>query len=247
MAAHVLRCAPLVAAALLASPALASPYATPDVDAASTWEVKVLGEWETSSDERVVEGPILDLTAPIRPGLEASVTFGRAWARPAGGPSISGVTDTEVAVKWELARPDEDGRGFYLTTEPAVFIPTGSAGLTNGEWRVEVPLIVGRDFGPWHLRGMVGYGSNLQGPADAEITLAGLAAFEVNDHFEMGVEVASDAPARLVGDYETLVDIGFKWEVVQDLEVQGRLGRTVHQAPGEAPATSLALFVEKAF
>jgi hypothetical protein len=235
------------ATALFAPPALASPYETPDLDAASTWEVKVLGEWETSRDERTVAGPILDLTAPIRPGLEASVTFGRAWIRPAGGPALSGVTDTEVAVKWELARPAEDGPGVYVTTEPAIFIPTGSRGLSNDEWRIEIPLIVGREFGPWRLRGMVGYGSNLQGPADAELMLAGVAAFQVNDRFELGVEVASDAPARLVGDYETMVDIGFKWEVVEDIEVQGRLGRTVHQAPGEAPATSMALFVEKAF
>ncbi len=241
---------PTLAAGLLAAfagAAKASPYEIPDLDAASGWEVKIQAESKQSRDERSVEGPILDLTAPIRPGLETSLTFGRAWARTPGGPTYTGVTDTEVAVKWELARQGEHGSGVYVTTEPSVFVPTGSKGLTEDHWRIEVPLIVGRTFGPWAVRGMVAYGRNLDGPADGEVSVAGLVTYDLSEHFQLGAELATEAPSDLIGDYGATANFGFSWEALEGLEVQGRIGRTVREAPGSAPATTIALYVEKAF
>lgn len=231
----------------VAGGAQASPFEVPDLDAADAWELKVEGSMSKSDSERFVEAPVLDITAPIRPGLETSVTFGRGSLKVDGEGTKTGALDTEWAVKWEITSAADADKRISFTTEPAVIAPTGAHGLSDDTWRVEVPLIAGRDFGPVGLRAMVGYGQSLEGSPDVEIPFGVLATYAVREGLEFGVELAGDTPAAEMGRYEAIVDVGFKWEFAKGLELQGRLGRTIRSRPGDEPATEVAFFIEKAF
>jgi hypothetical protein len=236
-----------LAIGLCTTAAQASPFKTPSLDSAETWELKVIVNAEDSASERTIEGPLLDITAPIRPGLETSVTFGRGYTQADGEGSHSGMVDTEWAVKWEIIPASKAGEQVTVTTEPALIIPTGAEGLSDDAWRVEVPIIIGRDVGPWQFRALAGYGQALNGEPDGEFPFALLATRKVRDNLRLGVELAGDAPAGAIDHYKAMIDVGFKWEFAEGLELQGRLGRSIRTPAGGEPATNLAFYLEKAF
>jgi hypothetical protein len=235
----------LGAGLVMTATAHASPFKITGMDAASEFEVKIEGEATVSESETEIEAPVLDVTFPIRPGLETSVTFGRGSLKEGADPAREGWLDTEWAVKWEVVPFREDGAGVAVTTEPALIAPTGSGGLGDRRWQVEIPVVVGKDIGPIGLRGLVGYAHAFGGGDETQFGV--LATYRLGDKVKVGVELAGAMPGLNTREYETLVDVGATWEFTPGIELQGRIGRTVHEAPGEEPATNFALFIEKAF
>jgi hypothetical protein len=235
----------LGAGVLMTATAHASPFKITGMDAASEFEVKLEGEATVSESETEIEAPVLDVTFPIRPGLETSVTFGRGSLKEGPDPAREGWLDTEWAVKWEVVPFREDGAGVAVTTEPALIAPTGSAGLSDGRWRVEVPVIVGKDIGPIGLRGLVGYAHAFGGGGETQFGV--LATYRLSDKVKVGAEIVGAMPDLNTREYETLFDVGAVWEFMPGVELQGRIGRTIREAPGDEPATNFALFIEKAF
>jgi hypothetical protein len=236
----------LLCGCLAAGPAAASPFKITGLDAASNWEIKIIAETEDTASEHEVEAPVLDITAPIRPGLETSVTFGRGWAKSKGGPLRQGFLDTEWAVKWEVVRMQEDASNLAVTTEPALFLPTGSRAVADHRWGVEVPLIFGKDYGPVGLRALVGYAHPFGGGHD-EALMGGLVTYRLTEVFKVGAELSGSMPTVARHDYETAFDVGAIWEFAPGIEIQGRIGRTLRRAPGDEPATNFAIYLEKAF
>lgn len=228
-----------------AGTALASPYKIPGMDAASSFEVKLQGEVTASDLETEIEAPVLDITFPLRPGLETSVTFGRGALKELDDPAREGWLDTEVAVKWEVIPLTEGGPGLGVTAEPALIAPTASKGFGDGRWQVEVPLIVGKDIGRVGLRGLVGYAHAFGGGDETQF--GAMATCRISDKVEVGVELAGDMPSLDTREYQSLADVGVIWEFAPGIELQGRIGRTLHHAPGEPSATNFALFIEKSF
>jgi hypothetical protein len=224
------------------SVAQASPYRITGLDAADHWEIKTIAKNTDEGDERLLEAPLIDLTAPLAPGLETSVTFGRGRLHAEGEAVRSGAVDTEVAVKWEVVPIGADGT-IGVTIEPALIAPTGSAGLSDDVWSAEVPLVIGWNHGAVRLRGLVGYGRSLENDED-EISLGGLVECKVLPQLSLGVEVVntmpSDDPDR---KWKSMVDIGFKYELSPTIELQGRLGRSARTA-GDPHVTQGAIYLE---
>ena len=95
-------------------------------------------------------GPAIDFTVPVQPRVETSFTLGRMWARE-NGQSKTGLSDLEWAVKWEIVPKRDDASGVYLTTEPALILPTATNGFSD-KWALEIPFVAGHDFGPYGAR-----------------------------------------------------------------------------------------------
>ncbi len=76
----------LVASTVTITSTLASPYHTTGLDAADSFEFKIASEYESAGDDREIEGPALNVTIPVKPGIETSVTFGTGRAKEAGIP-----------------------------------------------------------------------------------------------------------------------------------------------------------------
>jgi hypothetical protein len=227
-----------------ASSAVAAPFEQPSFDASTRPEVKLEIKVKHGGGEGEVFGPALDVTLPVRPGLETSFTFGAVHAK-ADGASRSGASDVEWAAKWEIIPEDGAGDGLYVSTEPALVAPTGTHGLSEG-WAAEVPLLVGRNFGPWKLRAMLAYEHNFRADED-EIGVSLLAYRKFTDTFGTGLELAADAEPGALSDRELRLNLGLKWEVAQDLEFSARVGRSIARPHGEPADTAVALYLERAF
>lgn len=237
-------CAALTACfgAITATPSAASPFHIPDADAASEWELKVFGEYETLAGETLRQAPVIDLTAPIRPGLETSVTFG--WARlETDETSADGFLDFEWAVKAELAR-QASGAWASIAIEPAIFAPTGTNGLSAHAWAAEFPVIVSKEFGAIEIRGLASYAHVFADGEDDEIELALLASVSLADTFSVGVEAGREAAFEDFSEAEMFYDIGAKWEFTPGYELQARVG---HLHEGADDGREFAIFLERAF
>lgn len=234
-----------VCSVFLSAAALASPFEQPTFDAATEFEVKFVGEYEGGHGEKEWFGPALDITFPIVPRLETSLEFGRAWEK-SGGASAHGFSDLAWAAKWEIVPKDDAEGGFYVSTEPAIVIPTGANGFSE-KWAVEAPLLLGRNVGEWKLRGMALYSHPFASGGSDEATLSFLAFREISETFGMGVEWVSDVPLQHGGKPINRINLGIAWEVVDGLELTARVGHTVALPGGETAKTNFGVFLEKAF
>jgi hypothetical protein len=235
----------VAAASLAAWPgaADASPYKITGLGAATSLELKLFTKLKSSSRGSELKGPGFDLTVPVADGLEASFTSGPGRLRE-GGRTRWGMIDSEVAMKWEIVPMPEDG-GIGVTTEPALIAPTGTNGLGDSEWRFEAPLVVGWASGPVEIRGEAGYERGFKSQED-EIIFGVVTEYDLADSFSVGAEVTGGTPSLAFGSYEAAVDVGFKWEFAPSVELQGRLGRSLHR-DDHRPQTEAALYIEIAF
>jgi hypothetical protein len=223
---------------MLAGVAVASPFKVPDLNAATAYEIKLQLQYTSEPAGKTLEGPALDLTAPLRPGLETSLTFGRGRAPG----QTWGNLDTELAVKWEAVPIGEQEGKIGITIEPTLVMPTGNRQLGAGERLLALPVIAGANWGKLGLRGLVGYQHGFRsGDHTAQFGL--LATYQLSDRLTLGVEYASQALMRRPHAYESSADIGFKFALTPAVELQGRIGRSLHST-GAAAATQTALFLE---
>ena len=223
---------------MLAGAACASPFQMPDMHAATSYEIKIQAQYTHTRDGKSIEGPALDITAPLRPGLETSLTFGRG--RVSG--QSWGNLDTELAVKWEVIPIGEQDGRLGLTIEPTLVLPTGNRGLGAGERQLVVPVVAGANWGKFGLRGLVGYQHGFRS-GDNTAQFGALATYELSDRLSVGLEYAGQASMRQPHDYESSADAGFKYALTPKIELQGRIGHTLH-TPGNAGATQTAVFLE---
>lgn len=240
---HIIGAGAVLLLALGAHPAAASPYKVAGLDAADSFEIKLLAEYSDQGGEKILEGPVLDLTAPLGPGLETSITFGRGRLE-ANGRTRAGTIDTEIAVKWEIVPLDEKHQ-VGVSVEPALFLPTGTHGLSDDEFSLELPVFVGWSSGPLHVTGLVGYARSLES-SDDEILWGLLAEHDVVKGLSVGAEITGGMPSDAFGDYEAVADVGFVWEMTDATELQGRIGQTIRTADHQT-GRQAGLYLEVAF
>ena len=236
--------AALLALAMAAGPAGASPYHVTGLDAADSWEVKLIGTYDDDPFSHETGGAI-DITAPLAAGLETSVAMGKARVAQNGRPAFSGWSDTEVAVKWEVLPMAQDG-GFAVTTEPALFVPSSSHGVDEHEWRIELPVVLGYRTGPVELRGLIGYARSLESRAD-EMSYGLVAEYDLTGNLSIGAELAGHTdPGAFVHAAELEADIGFTYALASKVELQGRFGQSLRD-DDHAHENHAALYLEVAF
>ncbi len=232
----------LVATAV-STPVLAAPFRTPDLDAARAWEIKPSYQWASNGFEHET-GYEMDITAPIRPGLETSITFGSGTFKTSGAKAISGAVDSQWAIKWEI-RPSGEGDGFGISTEPVLIIPTGSASFSDEQWALEVPLVFGWNRGRYSYLAMISYGQGFE-DGGGEIGANGVVMWAATDTLKLGVELATAAPSDRPGAYDSELNLGFKWEFVEGVGLKARIGRSLRREEG-GHETGGAIYLEKAF
>ena len=221
----------------MSGPAGASPSKIPGISAATGYEIKLQAQYTKSLEGKRLEGPALDITAPLRPGLEGSVTVG--LGRVSGKPW--GVLDTELGFKWELLTIGEEDGHIGITTAPSITLPTGSRGLGADDYQLGVPVIVGANWGRLGLRGLVGVRRELRANANT-LQFGALAKVEVTKRLSVGVEIADESTLRF-RDHKASAGLGFTYGLMRAVELQARVGHTL-PGSGRSGASEVAVFFE---
>lgn len=107
-----------------------------------------------------------------------------------------------------------------------------------------MPLIFGWNRGRYSYLAMISYEGFEDG--DGEIGANGVIMWEATDTLKLGVELVTTVPSDRPEAYDSEVNLGFKWEFVEGLELKARIGQSLHREEG-GHETGGAIYLEKAF
>lgn len=213
-----------------APPAAASPYTVSSPTTSKGTKVKLTFEDKDNGVKETTTMPKFAFETPlIDRVLEFKVATSYRRVDLAGSGTEDGLGDSEVKLKWAVAsgkagtwRP-----GFAL--EPKFVLPTGSEskGLGGGATSFELPLIFGWKFDRMELGTELGYAHTF-GRDDDEAMLGVLGQYTLTRAVKLGAELVAEAPTDDFGDYVMSANLGIKWKLPFDIEMQGLIGRTVH-------------------
>lgn len=224
--------------------AMAAPFAVPDLPAADALALKLSAEHSQSSDGHEWAVPNVELMVPVTRGLEVAAVIGRSHVHQTGARPINGISDLELAIKWELLPVPEAG-SFGITVQPVLLAPLGDRDLSGRDWRVEFPVVFGWRQGPLRLHAMMGYSALLSDRGDT-ILFGTLATYDIGETLTFGVELVGSAPASNVDAYEAEIGAGAAYAFAENWTLEARIGRTIRLEDG-SKSTNFMLAIEKSF
>lgn len=167
------------------------PFRTddPDVGVYRQFELNLFFQQTLVADGRDGVGPSAELNYGALENLQLHLMTPIAFTIPSGEAVIRGFGDTELGVKFRLAKETDDTPAVALSA--LVDIPTGDSkkGLGNGGSQVFLPLWLSKRWGRFQTYGGGGYWIN-NGPDWKNYWFFGWQAqYDFSDHWTLGGEV----------------------------------------------------------
>jgi len=193
------------------------------------WEINVATTVERRPGERVNEMPLLDLNYGI--GDRVQLKYEGSWLvrKAAGEPSVSGLSDSLMGVKWRFY--DAGEHQLAVSTYPQLgFANPGSRsadrGLTEGDTTLLLPLEFQKDLGLLEWNAEVGREFHRHGGDD--IWLFGLVAgHSFGEKLELAAEIHGTANAGFGGS-ELTANFGLRTRLAEHCTLLVSVGREFH-------------------
>jgi hypothetical protein len=194
------------------------------------WEAYIFATHDVARDATQVEGPGFELNIGAAPNLQLHLVTPFATASVAGGPTMHGLGDVEIGVKYRLV---EEGEHWpQVGVFPMLELPTGNAnrGLGNGQLWARLPLWLQKSWGPWTTYG--GGGCALNRAADArDYLFAGwLVQRDLSAKLTMGGELYTHGADTREGGGTAIFNAGGYYNFRPDFSLLFSLG---HSLAGE--------------
>jgi hypothetical protein len=145
--------------------------------------------------------PGIEINYGAAPNLQLHLVAPLAIDRPASGPTVAGLGDVEVGVKYRFILEDDHGWRPQVAVFPLVELPAGNAGrgLGAGYTRVFLPVWLEKSSRDWLTYGGGGYWIN-PGPGNRNYGFAGwLVQRQVTKKLALGVEAYYQGAATVGG------------------------------------------------
>ena len=217
-----------------------SPFFTDDPAFSPGWEIKlgVAAEHNVAGD--VWTGPILDLNYAVVPNVRLNVTFAGVGPSPKTGPSVYGFGTTDFKVKWRFIEEDAKGWRPAVSIAPKATLPTASRdrGLSDGFWRAQLPIEVGKTVGDWYHFAEAGYQWAFDNAAsDAAFWGVGT-LYNFNKHFALGAEVYGISPLEQQEAHVFAATLGAVYTFNANWSLKASISRSLRDdtQPGPRPA-----------
>lgn len=207
-----------------------APFVLNDAQVGTHSKLEAEFDWSGTPDADVWTVPELKFAVPVIPHRwEVKLTGSYRHTDGAGVPDQRGIGDSGIETKWAFAA-QRDGSPVDLAVEPELHVPTGDAGrgLGHGAASLELPLMVGRSFGPAALTWQVDYTHGFGSLADQLLTGV-LGTVDLPHRFEVGAEVYAERTLDAGADTDLDVNVGFNWRAARHWEFAALVGRSVQQ------------------
>jgi len=212
----------------LVSPALAGPpFRSDDPEPGDYrhWEVDVASQGSFDRHATSITAPFVEIDYAIFPNVQAHLVTPFAYARPEGGPSHYGYSDTELGVKFRFMQETELCP--QVATFPLVELPTGDQdkGLGTGRVHVFLPLWLQKSWDPWTTYGGGGYWIN-PGSGNKNYWFFGwVIQRDLSERVSLGAEVFHQTPRERGGDSSTGFNLGATVNITETHHVLVSAGR----------------------
>jgi hypothetical protein len=206
------------------------------------WEINMGWTDQQSQGLTLLGLPLLDANYGV--GDRIQLNYQASWniARDSGEPSQSGMSDSQVAVKWRYY--DAGEMGLQLSTYPRfTFVTPGSnsdrKGTADPNASFLLPFEVRRNFGVVSVNMDVGH--TFSGAAEDRGWMGGLCVGrEVTKGWELDAELHLTSSEGLQRS-EAIFNVGSRYDFSEHATLLLAVGRDAHNSLG--PRTSLLTFV----
>ena len=217
-----------------------SPFFTDDPLFSPGWEIKLGMTAEHNSSGDVLAGPILDLNYAIVPTVRLDLTMAYAASDPDSGPSADGFGTTDFKVKWRFMEEDPNGVRPAMSISPKVTIPTASTddGFSDGIWRAQLPIELGKTLGAWYHFAEVGYQWALD-PFASDVAFWGVGTlYTFNKHFAAGAELYGLVPLDEPDTHTLAATLGAVYTIDANWSLKASISQSLRpdDQPGPQPA-----------
>jgi len=219
-----------LATALFAGP----PYLTDDPEPVEThhWETYLFMQGVVSHG--VKSGLFPAFEANYGPFANAQIQFQIpvVHEQRSDGTRNQGLGDLQVGFKYRFVQ--EGDAMPQIAIYPQVQAPTGreQAGLGSGHWRLYLPVLFQKSFGPWTTYGGPGWWRNPGEGNRNYATFGWQVQRSFGESLSVGAEVFHQGADTLDGTASTTFNIGFIRALGPRLAVLGTVGRVFHGETG---------------
>lgn len=216
--------------ALLAGP----PYLTDDPEPVERhhWEIYLFTQGVVAHGARF--GLLPAFEANYGPFANAQIQFQIPVAdeQRSDGTRDHGLGDLQAGFKYRFVQ--EGDLLPQIAVYPQVQAPTGKeeAGLGSGHWRVYVPVLFQKSFGPWTTYGGLGWWRNPGEGKRNHMTFGWQVQRSFGETFSAGTEIFHQGVDTIGGTGSTALNAGFIKSLGPRFAVLGTLGRVFHGETG---------------
>ena len=175
-------------------------------------------------------GPAFEYNLGALPNVQVHLVVPYAWSAPAGMPTMSGIGDTEVGVKFRFV---QQTKGMpEVGVFPMAELATGNAnnGLGNGRTWYRIPLWIQKNMGPWTTYGGGGIALN-NAPGMKNYGFAGgLIQRDLGERWTLGGEIFTSGAQTVGGAQSTFYNVGGYFKPSDRFNVLLSVGHTVSGA-----------------
>lgn len=226
----------MAAAFLSASTACGTAFADPfEVGATDTedgWSLEVESVRLRSGDEVIRTHPAVTLTWGFGERFELALGSGYGSAEFQRGQRDHGSHDIELAFKWMLRRESDTSAGIAI--EPGLNLPTGdrTAGMSEGDTVLELPLRVSGSFGHGRVSGQIAW-LRAKRSGKSAWNAGVLYEHEVGRNLWLGAEALHEQGLDDGTGASQRGSVGFRWQPHGQWEMFGGYGRSWRHGAGE--------------
>ena len=213
-----------------ASPAFAGPpFLTDDPEpvAYHHYELYTFSITDKTSGGRIVLGPALEYNIGALPNVQLHVVLPYGWNMPLGDRAKSGVSDTEIGMKYRFVQQTSSMPEIGIF--PMAEIATGNAanGLGNGRTWFRVPLWIQKNAGPWPTYGGGGIALN-NAPGMKNYPFAGwLVQRDLSARLTLGGELFFNGASAVGGVHSSYYNVGGYLKPSDHFNVLFSVGHTI--------------------
>jgi hypothetical protein len=231
----------VVAALLLASPALAGPPLVtndPDTPGANGYEFDVSNDVTKTRSSLTVAAPYLDLNYGFSDHDQITAEFPLVnFVSPEDGEPTAGFGDLMLGYKYRFI--DEKEYCFNASTFPQILMPTGNktTGVGQGLTELLLPVEVSKHFfdKKLYIYGEVQYYLSLSGSRFSSLFSGIAAEYEVNKKFAVMAEFADFTyPEHGLPD-DPFFNVGFGYKFNDNVALIGSAGRSFRDREFDVP------------
>jgi hypothetical protein len=204
------------------------PFVTddPDPPPPGGWEINLPFILERTPGRADMDAPLFDLNYGL-PDLQLKLEIPVKIVHEDSNGTVAGAGDLLLGVKWRFFNSDKSQ--LQLGVYPQVLAPTGNhaRGLGEGRAAFVLPLLAQKSWDKWTLYGNIG--SWWQGAHETRNYFYAGAVLEreINERFELGVELFGNLPKERDGRSDVAFNIGGTWKLSKNLNLLFSGGRDI--------------------
>jgi hypothetical protein len=206
------------------------------------WEINVAWTEQEMRGSTLVGLPLLDANYGV--GDRLQLNYQASWnvLRTSGAESTSGMSDSQLAVKWRFYDAGEDGLKISMFPRFSFLDPGSDSdrrGTAESSPAFLLPFEVLKDFGSFSVNADLGH--IFSADADERGWTYGLCVGRnVTKHWELDAEVHFNSSDRLQ-ENETIVNVGTRYDLSENVTVLLAIGKDTNNSLG--PLITLLSYV----